>query len=311
MRSAHSPIHLLHSESRLELAYVFDYSGEKQRNPYEYRKSENAENSRPLPKYFQGCRVFVSFPIHPYPPAHQGVKPTPGGRYFIDQLDALLDSYDSAVAGARQRSFTLAQTVRIGITSYMIHFVPQACRTAQPHFQNVRFDYVVCRLPETYQALDQDKIDIQLLADCSEPISIHLNCIPLFHCPNCCKIPRGHPFYGKETLRLADLAHQRVLTLPPSRTQNAARLDQILQSPALDIERIYFETPEQAEALSLAQKIPIMTLAFPSEKDCFSVALLKEDQAELEPLLNYFRAYFIRHQQDFLPLKPLISNMTA
>ena len=107
-------------------------------------------------------------------------------------------------------------------------------------------------------------------------------------------------------------------------TQNAARLDQILQSPALDIERIYFETPEQAEALSLAQKIPIMTLAFPSEKDCFSVALLKEvpsvklgmifrkkDQAELEPLLNYFRAYFIRHQQDFLPLKPLISNMTA
>lgn len=106
--------------------------------------------------------------------------------------------------------------------------------------------------------------------------------------------------------------------------RNAARLDQILQSPALDIERIYFETPEQAEALSLAQKIPIMTLAFPSEKDCFSVALLKEvpsvklgmifrkkDQAELEPLLNYFRAYFIRHQQDFLPLKPLISNMTA
>ena len=174
----------------------------------------------------------------------EGVKPTLGGRYFIDQLDALLDSYDSAVAGARQRSFTLAQTVRIGITSYMIHFVPQACRTAQPHFQNVRFDYVVCRLPETYQALD--------------------------------------------------------------------------------IERIYFETPEQAEALSLAQKIPIMTLAFPSEKDCFSVALLKEvpsvklgmifrkkDQAELEPLLNYFRAYFIRHQQDFLPLKPLISNMTA
>lgn len=254
----------------------------------------------------------------------EGVKPTPGGCYFIDQLDALLDSYDSAVAGACQRSFTLAQTVRIGITSYMIHFVPQACRTAQPHFQNVRFDYVVCRLPETYQALDQDRIDIQLLADCSEPISIHLNCIPLFHCPNCCKIPLGHPFYGKETLRLADLAHQRVLTLPPSRTQNAARLDQILQSPALDIERIYFETPEQAEALSPAQKIPIMTLAFPSEKDCFSVALLKEvpsvklgmifrkkDQAELEPLLNYFRAYFIRHQQDFLPLKPLISNMTA
>lgn len=131
----------------------------------------------------------------------------------------------------------------------------------------------------------------------------------------------GHPFYGKETLRLADLAHQRVLTLPPSRTQNAARLDQILQSPALDIERIYFETPEQAEALSLAQKIPIMTLAFSSEKDCFSVALLKEvpsvklgmifrkkDQAELEPLLELFSRLFYPASAGFPAVEAAVSN---
>lgn len=253
---------------------------------------------------------------------HDGVKATPSGRYFIDQLEDVLDRYDHAVAGARQRSVTLPAQLRIGIYSYLIHVVPQVCMAAQRQFQGVSFDYVVCRLPETYQALTQNKIDIQLLADCSEPLSSNLDCIPLFHCPNCCKIPQGHPFYGKEKLRLSDLSHKQVLTLPPDRTQNAARLDQILRSPGLDIEVIYFETPEQAEAISLARKIPIMTLALPSEKDCFSVTQLEElsaiklgmifrqsDREELKPLLDYFQDYFMQHQHDFLPMRFLTADL--
>ena len=52
---------------------------------------------------------------------HDGVKATPSGRYFIDQLEDVLDRYDRAVAGARQRSVTLPAQLRIGIYSYLIH----------------------------------------------------------------------------------------------------------------------------------------------------------------------------------------------
>ena len=85
---------------------------------------------------------------------------------------------------------------------------------------------------------------------------------------------------------------------------------------------IYFETPEQAEAISLARKIPIMTLALPSEKDCFSVTQLEElsaiklgmifrqnDREELKPLLDYFQDYFMQHQHDFLPMRFLTSDL--
>ena len=50
---------------------------------------------------------------------HDGVKATPSGRYFIDQLEDVLDRYDHAVAGARQRSVTLPAKLRIGIYSYL------------------------------------------------------------------------------------------------------------------------------------------------------------------------------------------------
>ena len=85
---------------------------------------------------------------------------------------------------------------------------------------------------------------------------------------------------------------------------------------------IYYETPEQAEAISLARKIPIMTLALPSEKDCFSVTQLEElaaiklgricrdkDREELKPLLDYFENYFMRHPNDFLPMRFLTADL--
>ncbi len=251
-----------------------------------------------------------------------GIEPTDSGSYFIEQLDPILEAYDSAIFQAKQIASSHAKLVRIGICSYTMNIVPHACKEASRHFPSLLFDYYPCRLTDTQQALLQNKMDLQLLASCAPSLHQQLSSIPLFFCSYCCKIPQGHPYYTKmETLTLTKLAHQKVLLLRTRPLSNSHHQTLLSLLEAHQIEVLFFDTPQQAEAISLAQKIPILTLSFPSETSLFSIAMLeqlpqvrlglvyrKKDQVWLGPLLNYFQEYFHIRQKQFPFCLPIIEK---
>ena len=250
--------------------------------------------------------------------SHRGIQPTQAGCIFCEEITPVLEQYKKALRLASQAHFAAELSdIRIGSYYYLMSFVAPACHYCHDQNTAIDFNFISCRLCDTLDYLKNERIDIGIYVDFLEALPSFLYAVPVALCSNVCKIPQGHPLFGKEELSLSDLNHQTVL-LPHKQTENISRIQDYLVQNKLDIQTQYFESPDQAESISLAKKIVALILPPYISSDYFRHAVIpdlpnpvlnilcrKEEQKKYGPVIQTLKEYFQSSLAQFPGLLPL------
>lgn len=268
-----------------------------------------------LTRQIQVMEKEIGFPL--FERSYNGVKPTHPGFIFYEEIKPILVQYEKALRLANQAYAASRQTgICIGSYYYLMNFIAPACHHCHSQDPRIDFSFISCRLCEVLDYLENKMIDMGVFIDFLESIPSFIHATPIAYSYNICKIPCEHPLFGKEEVSIQDLNRQTIL-LPRRQTENVRRIREYITQAGLDIKIQYFETPDQADTISLAKKNIVFILPPFLSSDQFhhavisdlpkpvmSILIRKEEQETYQPVVEMLKDYFVDSLVHFPGLLP-------
>ena len=269
-----------------------------------------------LTRQIQVMEKETGFPL--FDRSFNGIKPTAPGQILYEEAGPILDHYEKALRLARKAYAASSPAgIRIGSYYYMTNFIAPACQYCHGQDEKTDFDFVSCRLCDTLEYLENQTIDMGIYVGEPETLPLSFYALPFARTYNICKIPKGHPLFGKKEIFLRDLDCQTIL-LSGKRLDNICAVEECIQTQGLDIGVDLYDSPDQAGNVSLA-KNRVVLIVFPFIKnDHFwhapirdlpkppmSLVTRREDKEKYEEVLRRMMGYFQGVLPGFSELLPV------
>ena len=266
--------------------------------------AQNYVSTSTLTRQVSAMEEELGFPL--FTRSALGVTLTEQGSAFYRQTRTILTIYENAVASARAAAGSL-QTVRVEIFSYNRKPITNACEAVGRLDSTLRFNFVSCRLVESFSALLNHRLDISLLTDIQDADE-HFFTMPIYFARPAVIVPDSHPFAEKEHLLAEDLDGQTILIASTGKEHRYHLSGMAFyHTHCPNSTLIHFQHPHQADAISQMNHYLISSLSILEPEDGFRLLQIEdappvkigsmcraEDRHLYQGIMEQCRHYFIR-----------------
>jgi len=142
----------------------------------------------------------------------KSIRLTEAGRLFLTEARAVLERADQAAAAVKNLGSGLTGELNVGFApSLAVDILPRALRNLQRDAPKIRVHLHDLSSDEMLTGLRQNKIDIALTIEQPAATLRGLHSQPLQTYKVCVALSPAHTLANKRNIRLADLAHERLL----------------------------------------------------------------------------------------------------
>jgi LysR family transcriptional regulator, cyn operon transcriptional activator len=143
-----------------------------------------------------------------------GITPTEAGRIFLEHAHQVIATVREAHQAVRELSGGVTGEIRIGAVKCVgQYFLPHVLIEIRAKHPMVRPKLLYKESDDLYEALVANKVDVAMVVD--PPPDERLRYTPVFDEQISLVTGRGHPFYGRKSVDLAELKDVRLVALSP------------------------------------------------------------------------------------------------
>jgi DNA-binding transcriptional LysR family regulator len=149
-----------------------------------------------------------------------GITPTEAGRVFLEHAHHVIAAVREALQAVRELSGGVTGEIRVGaIKCVGQYFLPHVLREIREKHPMVRPKLVYKDSGDLLDALLANKVDVAMVVD--PPPDERLRYTPVFDEQISLVSGRGHPFYGRPVVDVAEVKDVRLVALSPHTSAGA------------------------------------------------------------------------------------------